>query len=177
MFRRLAMVLGSLGIMTMSVGGAGPEKIPPPRPLPAGPKLEAVAETRLLMEGLNQANFRGLERLLKEKPAEADAWKFARGQALLIAETGNLLMLRPPKNEGQDSWMQRSTDLRAAAVALAQHAAARDFERSRAGLVSVADACNRCHQSFHVDVRIKPFVDKNDRVDARQSLDIESARP
>src|SRR5258708_2326017 len=61
------------------------------------PRLEPVAETRLLMEGLNQANFRGLERLLRQKPAEAEAWSFARGQALLIAETGNLLLIRPPR--------------------------------------------------------------------------------
>src|SRR5439155_9804511 len=58
------------------------------------PKPEPIADTRLLMEALNQANFRGLERLLKNQPADMDAWTFARGQALVIAETGNLLMLR-----------------------------------------------------------------------------------
>src|SRR5262245_54671463 len=76
-----------------------PQTQPRPRPQPAEssssrpvPRLEAVAETRLLMEGLSNANFRGLERILKEKPAANDAWTFARGQALLIAETGNLLL-------------------------------------------------------------------------------------
>jgi hypothetical protein len=34
--------------------------------------LEPVAETRLLMEGLNAANFKGLNRLLREKPADAE---------------------------------------------------------------------------------------------------------
>ena len=48
------------------------------------PKPEPVAETRLLMEALNQANFRGLERLLKDQPADAEAWTFARGQARLV---------------------------------------------------------------------------------------------
>src|SRR5262249_47722707 len=76
------------------------------------PRLEPVAETKLLMEGMNLANFRGLEGLLKKKPADDEAWKFARGQALLIAETGNLLMLRPPRNQGQDAWMDRATELR-----------------------------------------------------------------
>src|SRR5207247_369538 len=71
------------------------------------PRLEAVAETKLLMEGLNQANFRGLENLLKQKPADLEAWTFARGQALLIAETGNLLLLRPPRNQGQAAWQMR----------------------------------------------------------------------
>ena len=45
------------------------------------------------MEGVAVANFRGLERLLKEKPNSTEAWTYARGQALLIAETGNLLLI------------------------------------------------------------------------------------
>src|SRR5687768_9503071 len=90
-----------------------PAAQPPPRPgtppaRPAtqpqakpAPRLEAVADTKLLMEGLNQSNLRGLEKLLKERPADVETWAFLRGQALLVAETGNLLMLRPPRNQGQ----------------------------------------------------------------------------
>src|SRR2546429_1307939 len=75
------------------------------------PRLEAVAETRLLMEGLNQSNFRGLEGILRQKPESLEAWTFGRGQALLISETGNLLLLRPPKNQGRDTWQMRATEL------------------------------------------------------------------
>src|SRR6266542_4317428 len=77
---------------------------------PARPRLEAVAETKLLMDGLAMANFRGLGRTLKERAPTAEQWAFARGQALLLAETANLLMLRPPKNAGQDAWMERAGD-------------------------------------------------------------------
>jgi cytochrome c556 len=125
---------------------------------PAKPKLEPVAETQLLMDGLNQANFRGLEKLLKEKPADAESWTYARGQALLIAETGNLLMLRPPRNRGQDAWMDRAADLRDSATTLARAAGRRDFERSRATLGELAKSCNRCHQTFRVRTRVTPFA-------------------
>jgi hypothetical protein len=128
------------------------------------PKFDPVAETKLLMEGLNQANFRGLERHLKQKPADAESWAFARGQALLIAETGNLLLLRPPRGQAaQDAWMQRSTELREAAVALARHAGNRDYERSLAALGEVADRCNRCHQTFRVSVRVGPGAEAEER--------------
>ena len=70
------------------------------------PKLEPIAETRLLMEGLANANFRGLERNLSKNPIDDPSWVFARGQALLIAETANLLMLRPPRNPGENTWME-----------------------------------------------------------------------
>src|SRR5687768_5443187 len=77
------------------------------------PKLEPVAETRLLMEGLAHSNFRGLERNLTKNPIDDQSWVYARGQALLIAETGNLLMLRPPKTSGaQPIWFGHSMDLR-----------------------------------------------------------------
>ena len=75
------------------------------------PRLDPVAETRLLMQGINLPNFRGLERLLNQKAPDAQVWTFARGQALLIAEGGNLLMLRPPKNQGQQAWFERAMEL------------------------------------------------------------------
>jgi len=140
---------------------AGPGPVQPStRPVP---RLEAVAETRLLMEGLAVSNFRGLERLIKERPASTEAWTFARGQALLIAETGNLLLLRPPRNRGRDVWQERAMELRAAATTLARQVAARDFERSRAALAGVANVCNRCHQTFQVQVRLVPFAEPSDR--------------
>src|SRR4051794_23817010 len=117
----------------------------PPKTTPKfSPKLEAIAETKLLMEGLNEANYRGLVRLLKDKPADDDTWRFARGQALLIAETGNLLLLRPPRNNGRDTWMRRATGLRQSAAALARQLGDRDYDASRRGLADLANACNRC---------------------------------
>ncbi len=124
------------------------------------PKLEPVAETKLLMEGLLHANFRGLERLLSQKAPDAQGWTFARGQALLIAEGANLLMLRPPKTQGQQAWFERSMEIRSLATQLAQAVGRKDMERSRAGLQTLANNCNRCHQTFRVPVQIAPFVDE-----------------
>jgi hypothetical protein len=121
------------------------------------PKLEPVAETRLLMEGLAHANFRGLERNLSKKPIDDQSWVFARGQALLIAETANLLMLRPPKNQGETAWFERSMEMRNQAMQLAQHLSKKDLEKSKAGMQTLANNCNRCHQSFRVPIDIVPF--------------------
>lgn len=122
------------------------------------PKLEAVAETRLLMEGLHQPNMQGLARLLKEKPTTAEDWMFARGQALIIAESGNLLMLRPPRAAvARDTWLARSAELRKNAVTLATAAGEKDYVAARAALATVANSCNRCHEAFRVPHRIVPF--------------------
>lgn len=135
----------------------------PREPARPTPKPEPVAETRLLMEGLDGANFKGLDRLLRDKPADDETWTFLRGQALLIAETGNLLMLRPPKNEGRDAWMDRSAELRESATALARAAAAHDFDKSQRGLIKMANVCNRCHLTFRAPVRVEPFADREDK--------------
>lgn len=125
----------------------------------AGPRLEPIAETKLLMEGLAHANFKGLERLLRQAPTEPTHWTFARGQSLLIAETGNLLMLRPPKAQGVEAWFEKATDLRARAGALAKSLGEKDYHASRAAFVQLANSCNRCHQTFRVQIQIEPFAD------------------
>jgi hypothetical protein len=164
-------LLSGLVVLSLSVKAlpqTQPRPQPQPQPTRPVPRLEAVAETRLLMEGLANSNFRGLERLLKEKPASNEAWTFARGQALLIAETGNLLLLRPPRNQGRDVWQERAMELRASATNLARMVAARDHERSRAALGSLANVCNRCHQTFQVPVRLAPFAEPAERGAAAQ---------
>lgn len=124
------------------------------------PKLEPVADTKLLMEGLADPNTKALGKLLAAKPKDAEAWAFARGQSLLLAELGNLLMMRPPKTkEGQEPWLAHAAELREGAASLARAAAAKDYLQARTALANVANACNRCHQSFRVAQRVDPFPD------------------
>lgn len=154
-FSRLSL-WSAVGMMLLATSSASPQLLPRNRPL-AGPKPEPVAETKLLMEGLLQANFRGLEKNLRQPPTDQETWTFIRGQALLIAETGNLLMLRPPRIEGQDAWLASAAELRVKATALAKSAAVRDADQCRRALTEMAGTCNRCHQTFRVKVKVAPF--------------------
>lgn len=126
-------------------------------PRASRPTLEPIAETKLLMEGLAHPNFKAVDRILKEEPADVETWQLARGQSIIIAETANLLMLRPPKStQAEQAWMTRSMELRDAGTSLAKSVAAKDVTKSRAALLGVAGACNKCHETFRVEVRIKP---------------------
>ncbi|HXG09459.1 MAG TPA: cytochrome c [Gemmataceae bacterium] len=159
---RRRVMLGGVAVLLLAApaapqGPRGTEPVPRSAPSRPAPRLEPVAETRLLMEGLAYANYRGLERLLRQRPADVEDWTFARGQALLIGETGNLLMLRPPRNAGEAVWLERATELRERATSLARFTAARDYEASRAAFENLAASCNRCHQTFRVPVRLTPF--------------------
>jgi hypothetical protein len=152
------LVLGAALLATAGMAQDRPRSaLPAPRVAPKfEPKFEAVAETKLLMEGLAQSNYLSLAKILQQKPADAETWAFARGQALLLAETGNLLLLRPPRNQGRDTWMKHAMEMRQAAKDLARQAGSRDLEHSRAALVELTGTCNRCHQTFRVPVRIGP---------------------
>lgn len=158
MTRSRSWTLRSLAFgVLLAVATAADSQPPRTAPAKARPRLEAVAETKLLMEGLLQPNFRGLERNLKQRPEDDTAWVYSRGQALILAETGNLLMMRPPKSAGQDAWQEAAVDLREKATRLARFAAAKDLDKSRLALADVATSCNRCHQTFGQPMRIAPF--------------------
>ena len=151
-----------LPMILLAIAGPAGSQTPRPQPVPGppprvAPKLEPIAETKLLMVALNHPNFKGIERLLRQPPPDMQSWTFARGQALVIAETGNLLMLRPPKNQGQEAWFDRATELRTKATQLARTLAAKEYDASRAGFVELANSCNRCHTAFRVVVQIEPF--------------------
>jgi cytochrome c553 len=145
----------AVGVVFLSFAHSQPAKKPNPKP-------EPVAETKLLMEGLADPNMKALSKFLAAKPKEgAEGWNFARGQAIILAETGNLLMLRPPKTKAsEDSWLSHAAELRDAGSSLARAAAAKDYLQARTALAGVANACNRCHQAFRVGARVDPFADQ-----------------
>lgn len=154
----------SVVLAGLLLGTPGNAQVRPPNAFV--PRFEAVAETRLLMEGLAQSNYRSVHRLLKNKPTDVETWTFARGQAILIAETGNLLLLRPPRNTGRDTWMKLAMDMREKATVVARSAAERDFVKSQAALANLTTSCNRCHQTFRVPVRVAPEPEKEGERDA-----------
>ncbi|HET6576580.1 MAG TPA: hypothetical protein VFG68_23480 [Fimbriiglobus sp.] len=159
MFRtRIGLMLAGLaGLCLVAPRSPSQVRERPAAPAPTAPRLVPVAEARLLMEGMTKPNFDGLVRTLKQKPADAEGWAFARGQALLVAESANLLLIRPPHTrQAQEAWAPRSVELRDAGVKLARAAAAKDYVMARAGLASLTNACNHCHEAFRVPVRISP---------------------
>lgn len=147
---RRSLLLG-LGAALLVAGKAEPQQS-----VRIAPRGEPVAETKLLMQGINMPNFHGLEELLQKKSLDTDAWTFARGQALLIAESGNLLLLRPPRGQGRDAWFDAAADLRLTATRLARATAGRDLNATRTAFAAVAASCNRCHETFRVKVRLQP---------------------
>lgn len=147
---RSAVLLLALALVSLPTPGAAQ------RPAAFTPRFEAVADTRLLMEGMLNTNYRSLGKLLKNKPADRETWVFARGQAILIAEAGNLLLLRPPKGTGRDPWMKLSMEMRSRAVVVATATASKDHAKSLRALADLKASCVSCHQTFRVGIKLDP---------------------
>jgi hypothetical protein len=156
-----AAVLLTWPVASQQPRGGRVNPVPPTVPPKRAPKLLPIADNKLLMEGMTNANFLGLERILKVNEIDDESWAFARGQSMLIAESGNLLMLRPPNNPTQDTWLKAAEEMRDSASQLAKVVGGRDVERSRSALVELGQKCNSCHESFRVKTRVKAFAGEN----------------
>lgn len=128
-------------------------------PVQTKPTLLPVAETKLIMQGITHANFLALGSILNKTPKDVQTWTFARGQALLIAESGNLLLLRPPQAvKAKNEWFQKAMELRDSSTRLARNLGTQNYQQSRQDYVRLANVCNRCHEQFQVRFTVEPFA-------------------
>ncbi len=122
------------------------------RPVPV-----AVAPVRLLMDTINAPAFRGVDRVLRARPTDDRTWNLIAEQALLVAENGNLLLLRPPRGKHGGDWLDRATELRLRAVHLSEAATAHDYDATRKAMVALGGACSQCHKQFHIPIAVAAF--------------------
>lgn len=83
----------------------------------------------------------------REEPATEEAWKALEHQALILAESGNLLMLgERARDKGE--WVQRSRDLIDAGIIALEAARKKDAEAVLAAGDTIIEACENCHASY-----------------------------
>jgi cytochrome c556 len=59
--------------------------------------------------------------------------------------------------------MKLATAMRSDAAELARKVGAQDHAGSKSALKKLTTSCNRCHQTFRVDVRVAPEPEKTER--------------
>src|SRR6185503_15840812 len=86
-----------------------------------------------------------LARALAAPPAGSNEWEQARSEAALLAEGGNMLLAQRPSKGSIEQWRAHARDFRAAAEALLEAVAARDFAASQQRLRELPRTCAACH--------------------------------
>lgn len=125
----------------------------PGRPLPlddAKPTDQGKAlDTSMhdFMEGVFQGPYRRLKQAMANENKTNATWKVIRGETLVLAEGGNLLLLRKPKKDVED-WLKYSIASRDAGAELFKAAKKRDADGAAKAYRSMLNQCNACHKQF-----------------------------
>jgi len=99
------------------------------------------------MEYVFEPNYKRLKAAMATEPADKQAWKGIKGDALTLAECANLLAMRTPK-EGGYGWKPFSLQVRGHGSQLYQAARKSDYAGARKAYTSMLQQCNACHKKF-----------------------------
>lgn len=114
------------------------------------PKLAPVEDDmHEFMEYAFEPFFKELRATMKSEPADRNAWKPVKANSLILAENGNLLMMRGPEDgEEKRAWNALAADLREHGRLLYQQAKKRDYTQARKHYEAFVTKCNACHEKF-----------------------------
>jgi hypothetical protein len=88
-------------------------------------------------------------------PKDGDGWTAIEGQALMVAEAGNLLML-PGRARDQAQWMADAALMRDAGAAAFKAAKTRSVEAVAAVSDQLYESCVTCHRHYRPGYGRKP---------------------
>ena len=118
--------------------------------LPAAVADEAeVVEDSMheFMEYVFQPTYKRLKVTMATAPADNQGWKAMKSDALILAESCNLLFARTPDKDGAD-WNKHAAASRTHGAELYQAARAKEFAKATSAYKSMLNNCNACHRQF-----------------------------
>jgi hypothetical protein len=98
------------------------------------------------MEGMFQGTYRRLKPAMAAEP-DRQGWKTIRSESLILAEGGNLLLVRKPEKD-VGKWTEFSVAVRENGAQLYKAAKQKDFAGSRKAYEAMLTQCNACHKHF-----------------------------
>lgn len=107
----------------------------------------AVATTTEVMKGVVVPASTAVFRAAAEAPATDEGWAVLRLQALMLAESGNLLMVGSRARD-RGEWLTMSAALRDTAAAAVKALDARNAERFAELSDQVYETCEQCHARY-----------------------------
>jgi hypothetical protein len=145
--RLLPMLILAFTVMSSFGCGSGPE--PPP--------FKPIADVKQLMQGAIDPSADVIweatgtiiskDGVLERRPKNQEEWDAVRNAAIVLTESGNLLMMSPRAKDG-DAWIKRSQEMIDIAQAAWKAAEAKNVDQLFTIGGDVYEACSRCHQEY-----------------------------
>lgn len=99
------------------------------------------------MEYVFQPTYRRLKQSMAAAPDDNNGWKAIKSDALILAESCNLLYGRKPAEQAAD-WVKHTTAAKNHGAQLYKAGKTKDFEAATAAYRLMLDNCNACHRQF-----------------------------
>jgi hypothetical protein len=140
------MLLIGGALLALNAGLAAPVRAESPAQS-AAQGLPVEKDMHEFMEYVFQPTYKRLKLAMAAAPAENAAWKGIKADALILAEGGNLLLLRAPEKDAA-AWNELSAAVREAGGKLYQAAKQKDYPAARPHYEAMLKKCNACHDQF-----------------------------
>lgn len=105
-------------------------------------------EVHEFMEYINRPTYQRLKKAIGSEPQSEEGWESITSDALILAEAGNLLLMRGPE-ENIDNWNSHAVALRESGSALYKASQTQNFSSARKHYETMIRHCNACHDDFH----------------------------
>lgn len=108
------------------------------------------------MEGVNKPAYERLVACLLQNILDEDEWKAVLADSLLLAESGNLLLMRPIQDP--QAWSVNAINLRESGTKLYESAKLKEITPVRLNFDTMLNDCDACHQQLGNNMPALPRV-------------------
>jgi hypothetical protein len=136
----------AIGALVCGACGGGPQR----------PPFKPVADVKQLMGPIDASadviweatgEIISKDGVLQRRPKNQAEWDAVRNAAIMITESGNLLMMTPRAKDG-DVWMERSQAMIDTGLAAWKAAEAKNVDQLFTVGGDVYEACSQCHRRY-----------------------------
>jgi hypothetical protein len=99
------------------------------------------------MEYAFEPTYQRLKQSMATEATDNNRWKAIKSDALILAEGGNLLLVRTPAEDAK-AWNEHSAAVRDLGGKLYASAKKKDYNAARRDYEALLVNCNRCHTQF-----------------------------
>ena len=135
-----------LGSVVSTACSSGPQ-LPPFKPVADVKQLMAVIDESADVIWEATGEIISKDGVLERRPKNQEEWDKVRNAAIMLTESGNLLMMTPRAKDG-DVWMQRAQEMVDTGQAAWKAAEAKNRDQLFTIGGDVYEACSHCHQAY-----------------------------
>jgi hypothetical protein len=149
--------MNKIGLILLA--GAALAQAPPAAPQAPASNYRNVGNMSRLMIDIIYPTSDAIFYVDRDEPKTDIQWNALASQALILAESGNLLMM-PGRARDQENWIVDSKLMIDAGAAAYRAARAKDIEGVRAVNDKLYQSCVACHTQYRADYPRRPAAPK-----------------